>query len=103
MIKVSFRTCHFYFKRFNRILLLIRNPANHFLERRFLSIHQNTYPINLSGYPNHPKAAAYKRTTDSIVSHTGTSKGRRTIMTIGEVNGIMEHQIANGPSGLSEL
>jgi hypothetical protein len=34
MIKVSFRTCHFYFKRFNRILLLIRNPANHFLERR---------------------------------------------------------------------
>ena len=56
MIKVSFRTCHFYFKRFNRILLLIRNPANHFLERRFLSIHQDTYPINLSGYPNHAES-----------------------------------------------
>ena len=24
-------------------------------------------------------------------------------MYVGEVNGIMEHQIANGPSGLSEL
>lgn len=40
---------------------------------------------------------------ESAICHKGTSKGIRTIITIGEVNGIMEHQKARGPSGFSIL
>jgi len=39
-------------------------------------------------------------TIESSNCHSGTSNGRRTIMTMGEVSGIIEHQNANGPSGL---
>ena len=33
--------------------------------------------------------------------HQGTSKGRRTIITMGEVNGMIEHHTAMGPLGFS--
>ena len=45
----------------------------------------------------------YKNPMESSISHKGTSNGTRTIITIGEVKGIMEHQKANGPSGFSML
>lgn len=38
--------------------------------------------------------------TDNNFSQSGTSKGMRTIITIGEVKGIMEHQKEMGPCGL---
>lgn len=42
----------------------------------------------------------YKNPIESSIFHKGTSNGTRTIITIGEVKGIMEHQKANGPSGV---
>ena len=50
-----------------------------------------------------PMDDIYKNPMESSISHKGTSNGTRTIMTIGEVKGIMEHQKANGPSGFSML
>ena len=50
-----------------------------------------------------PMAEAYNKETDNNFSHKGISKGIRTIMTIGEVNGTIEHQNASGPSGFSML
>ena len=50
-----------------------------------------------------PMDDIYKNPMESSISHKGTSNGTRTIITIGEVKGIMEHQKANGPSGFSML
>ena len=45
-------------------------------------------------------AEAYNKSSESNFCHKGTPKGMRTIITMGEVSGIMEHQKASGPSGL---
>jgi hypothetical protein len=44
-----------------------------------------------------------KTPNDNANCHVGTPKGKRTIITIGEVKGIIEHQKASGPSGFSAL
>ena len=41
----------------------------------------------------------YRITNDTIISHVGIPKGMRAIITIGEENGIIEHQKAIGELG----
>ena len=36
---------------------------------------------------------------DKIICHAGTPNGKRAIITIGDVNGIIDDQMANAPLG----
>ena len=76
----------------NNVLVVI------FGERRF-------FPISSKGifYEEIQTGNGYLfvqyKATDKSICHGGTPNGIRTIITIGEVNGIMDVQNAKGPSG----
>ena len=50
-----------------------------------------------------PIADAKSMANERMSSHTATPKGMRTIITIGDVKGIIEHHHAMPPSGSSAL
>ncbi len=94
------RICSFYFLIFKLLLKLSSDPFPKLFKGCFISIHQNTYTVDFSARKIMKIVVPSNNTIDNAICHAGTPKGILAIMATGDVNGMIDNQKPNGPSGL---